>query len=80
MPIDKCQADGSLLAAIITNKYRYHLPLERQLAIFQSLGVDIAKSTFNSWATKSIDLLKPLTDELHQIIRQSNYLNVDETI
>lgn len=80
MPIDKCLADSSLLSAIITNKYRYHLPLERQLTIFQSLGVDIAKSTFNSWATKSIDLLKPLTDELHKIILKSNYLNIDETI
>lgn len=80
MPIDKCYADSSVLSTIITNKYRYHLPLERQLSIFKSFGVDIAKSTFNSWATKGIDLLKPLTDELQNIILKSNYLNIDETI
>lgn len=33
VPLDKCYADASLLSAIITNKYRYHLPLERQLII-----------------------------------------------
>lgn len=78
-PLDKCYADASLLATIITNKYRYHLPLERQLAMFKSLGIDIAKSTFNNWATRSIDLLNPLHDALLKIIRKSEYINIDET-
>lgn len=54
VPLDKYYADASLLSAIITNKYRYHLPLERLLVIFKSLGIDIAKSTFNNWATRSM--------------------------
>ena len=78
-PLDKCYADASLLATIITNKYRFHLPLERQLTMFKSLGIDIAKSTFNNWATKSIDLLNPLHDALLKIIRKSEYVNIDET-
>ena len=78
-PLDKGYAESSLLSAIITNKYRYHLPLERQLAIFKSLGVDIAKSTFNNWATRSMDILKPLADELHKVILRSQYVNMDET-
>jgi len=78
-PLDKCYADASLLATIITNKYRYHLPLERQLTMFKSLGIDIAKSTFNNWATRSIDLLNPLHDALLKIIRKSEYVNIDET-
>ena len=79
VPLEKCYAESSLLSAIITNKYRYHLPLERQLAIFKSLGVDIAKSTFNNWTIKSMDMLKPLADELHKVILRSQYVNMDET-
>ena len=78
-PLEKCYAESSLLSAIITNKYRYHLPLERQLTIFKSLGIDIAKSTFNNWATRSMDMLKPLSEELHRVIMRSRYLNMDET-
>ncbi len=78
-PLEKCYAESSLLSAIITNKYRYHLPLERQLTIFKSLGVDIAKSTFNNWAIRSMDMLKPLAEELHKVILRSQYLNMDET-
>lgn len=78
-PLDKCYADSSLLAAIIVNKYRYHLPLERQLDIFKSLGIDIAKSTFNNWVVRSIDLLEPLTEKLREVILRCDYLNIDET-
>lgn len=79
MPLEKCYAESSLLSAIITNKYRFHLPLERQLAVFKSIGVDIPKSTFNTWATKSMDMLKPLAKELHKVILRSSYVNMDET-
>ena len=39
----------------------------------------IAKSTFNNWAIKSMDMLKPLADELHKVILRSQYVNMDET-
>ena len=74
VPLARTYLDSSLLGAIITNKYAYHLPLERQLTIFSHIGVDFPKSTFNNWTTKSLDLLMPLADKLQQVILKSDYL------
>ena len=79
VPLARTYLDSSLLGAIITNKYAYHLPLERQLTMFSHIGVDFPKSTFNNWTTKSLDLLMPLADRLQRVILKSDYLNIDET-
>jgi len=46
MPIPKSIASPGLLAQVLVAKFNDHLPLYRQEAIFQRMGVDIARNTF----------------------------------
>ena len=78
--IERCLADNSLLAAIIANKYGYHIPIQRQLEIFKNIGIDWSKSTVNSWVARVIQILAPLFEELEKQVIKSPYLNIDETI
>lgn len=78
--IERCLADNSLLAAIIANKYGYHIPIQRQLEIFKNIGIDWSKSTVNSWIARVIHILAPLFEELEKQVIKSPYLNIDETI
>ncbi len=77
--IERCLADNSLLAAIIANKYGYHIPIQRQLEIFKNIGIDWSKSTVNSWIARVIQILAPLFEELEKQVIKSPYLNIDET-
>ncbi len=77
--IERCLADNSLLAAIIANKYGYHIPIQRQLEIFKNIGIDWSKSTVNSWIARVIQILSPLFEELERQVTKSPYLNIDET-
>ena len=77
--IERCVADNSLLAAIIANKFGYHIPIQRQLEIFKNIGIDWSKSTVNSWIARVIQILAPLFEELEKQVIKSPYLNIDET-
>ena len=77
--IERCLADNSLLAAIIANKFGYHIPIQRQLEIFKNIGIDWSKSTVNSWIARVIQILSPLFEELERQVIKSPYLNIDET-
>jgi len=76
---ERCLADNSLLAAIIANKYGYHIPIQRQLEIFKNIGIDWSKSTVNSWIARVTQILAPLFEELEKQVIKSPYLNIDET-
>jgi transposase len=78
-PIPKSNVGAGLLAHILVNKYADHLPLYRQRKQFLREGVDIAESTINDWVHKSLDNLEPLYDLLIKGIKQSNYIQADET-
>ena len=77
--MQRCNADASLLAFILTNKYQYHLPVERQLTYFKNIGIDIPKSTLHSWVFRSISFLSPIIDALKKEVLNQRYLNIDET-
>ena len=79
MPLERCCADASFLAAILTNKFQYHLPIERQSTMFRNIGMDLSKSTLNDWVRKAIELLFPLIEELQKQVMKGEYLNIDET-
>ena len=78
-PIPKSNVGAGLLAHILVNKYADHLPLYRQRKQFLREGVDIAESTINDWVHKSLDNLVPLYDLLISGVKQSNYIQADET-
>jgi transposase len=77
--IDRCSADSSFLAAITVNKFRYHIPIDRQRAMFKSIGIDWSKSTLNDWVAKTINTLDPVIMEIEKQVMKESYLNIDET-
>lgn len=69
---------ADMLAQILVNKYRYHLPEYRQVKQYAELGVKLPTSTINDWVHAAADKLSPLYESLRNDIRSGNYLQVDE--
>jgi transposase len=79
LPIPKGMAGASVIAHILTNKYVYHLPLNRTSKMFARFGLNIADSTMCDWVRQGLDLLIPLYDLLKELILSSGYVQADET-
>ena len=67
LPLPRANADASLLSELIMNKYMYHLPFYRQIAIFKLEGIKIPASTINDWFIGCSDLLRALYYRLKEI-------------
>lgn len=79
-PIDKGNAGAGLLAHIITQKYLYHMPLDRQRRQFWAeYQVDFAESTLTDWVRESCFWFEPVYVELVRQVRASSYIQADET-
>ena len=73
-------AAPGLLAQLLVGKYCDHLPFYRQEQIFwQRHGVFIARQQMVQWTAQSVRLLSGITDSLKDQLRQSGYVQVDET-
>ncbi len=80
-PIDKCRADVSVLASIITDKYLDHLTLYRLQERYWRLGgIWIDRKTLCGWVGGSADALEPLYKEMQRQIFQSGYVGLDDTL
>ena len=80
MPVDKCIADTSLLAEILLQKYEYHVPFYRQIQQYRHLGMKgLTESTLTGWFKKTVELLKPLYEELKREVFFCDYVQADET-
>ena len=80
MPVDKCIADTSLLAEILLQKYEYHVPFYRQIQQYRHLGMKgLTESTLDGWFKKTVELLKPLYEELKREVFSCDYVQADET-
>lgn len=69
---------ADMLAQIIIDKYRYHLPEYRQVKQYADLGVKLPTSTVNDWVHAVAARLEPLYEALRQDILHGDYLQVDE--
>ena len=69
----------SLSAELIISKYGDHLPLYRQQAILQRLGLHAPRDTLNHWTLESLELLRPIAEAIHQECLGQDYLQVDES-
>jgi transposase len=77
---DHCLAAPGLLAQLLVGKYCDHLPFYRQEQMFwQRHGVFIARQQMVQWTAQSVRLLSGITDCLKHELRQSGYVQVDET-
>ena len=80
MPVDKCIADTSLLAEILLQKYEYHVPFYRQIQQYRHLGMKgLTESTLDGWFKRTVELLKPLYEELKREVFSCDYVQADET-
>ena len=79
MPLPRSNAGASLLAELLINKYQYHLPFHRQIAIFKLIGVSLPASTINGWFQGGCDLLRALYHRLRELVLSSDYIQVDES-
>jgi len=77
---DHSLAAPGLLAQILAGKYCDHLPFYRQEQIFrQRHGVFISRQQMVQWTFQSVRLLSGISDFLKKQVRQSRYVQVDET-
>jgi transposase len=77
---DHSLAAPGLLSQILVAKYCDHLPFYRQEQIFQQRhGVFISRQQMVQWTFQSVRLLSAISDFLKEQVRQSRYVQVDET-
>ena len=77
--LEKSYADVSLLAGMLIDKFRYHLPLYRQHQRMRAAGVTVSRASLTSWVGQAIDLLEPIYHAQQGSILTSRVLAMDET-
>jgi len=71
---------AGLLAEILSNKYLYHLPFDRQRVLNrQRHGVDLSPNTMGDAAAKIADQCGLLVSLMKQRMLESRYVRADET-
>lgn len=77
--LNRCQADESLLADILTKKFVDHLPLYRITEMLSREGIGISRQLLSQWVLRCGSALKPLYEEMKRQIFQSENIFADET-
>ena len=78
-PIPKSLASPGLLAYIATAKFVDALPLYRQVAQFERIGISMSRATMASWMIRCGTLLTPLINLLREALHESGHIHMDET-
>lgn len=78
-PLPKSNADASLLAWIVTAKFLYHLPLNRQQQMWDAQGVELSRKTTSGWLANLALLTGPLYEVLKIHVFSSKVLGTDDT-
>lgn len=77
--LDRSFADVSVLAGLVVDKLRYHLPLYRQHQRLADAGIRVSRATLTQWVHRTAALLEPIYYALLSSIVQSKVLAMDET-
>jgi transposase len=77
--LEKSYADVSLLAGMLVDKFRYHLPLYRQHQRMKAAGIDVSRASLTNWTLRAIALLEPIYDAQRASVLASDVLAMDET-
>jgi transposase len=72
-------ADVSLLAGILVDKFRFHLPLYRQHQRLAAAGITLSRGTLTRWVHGSVGLLEPVYEALLASILRGRTVAMDET-
>ena len=77
--IDRCPADESLLAYLLTAKFADHLPLYRLVEILGRARIHISRQTLSKWVVTLGAALSPLYEAMKIRILESGILFADES-
>ena len=77
--LPKCQADDSLLAEIVTQKFANHMPLYRIAEQMGRDGVGISRKLLSQWVVRCGLALEPLYNVMVQKILSSKNVYIDES-
>ena len=77
--LEKSYADVSLLAGMLVDKFRYHLPLYRQHQRMKAAGINVSRASLTNWTLNAIALLEPIYDAQRASVLRSKVLAMDET-
>lgn len=78
-PIPKSNVSPGLLAHIAVSKYQDALPLYRQEAVLNRVGVEIPRNTLAQWMIKAGRLLQPILNLLEEQLLAYPVMHCDET-
>jgi transposase len=77
--LERSFADVRVLAGLLVDKLRYHLPLYRQHQRLAAAGIRLSRATLTHWVQRTAALLEPIYYALLSSILQSKVLAMDET-
>ena len=72
-------ADVSFVAALLIDKFLWHLPLYRQHQMLAAAGITVSRGSLSLWANRAIGLLKPIHDAQWRSVLESAVIQMDET-
>lgn len=80
LPVEKGNAGPGLLANIVTEKYLYHMPLDRQRKKFEhEYNVKFSPSWLSDNVGSTVFWLEPVYGKYQELLLKSTYLQGDET-
>ena len=68
-----------LLAQVLINKFRDHLPLNRQVKIFSRAGVKLSPNTMGDWVRAAANALDPLCALIMARVMKAHVVQTDDT-
>jgi transposase len=77
--LEKSYADVSLLAGLVIDKFRFHLPLYRQHQRLEAAGIRVSRSSLTQWVHRTADLLEPIHQAQLASILAGSVVAMDET-
>ena len=77
--LERTAADVSLLAGMLVDKFRHHLPLHRQHRRMADAGIALSRASLTNWTGRAIDLLEPIAAAQTAHVLESRVLAMDET-
>ena len=77
--IEKSIADVTFLAGMLVNKFRYHIPLNRQYQQIIDSHISVSRGTLTNLVNRTTELLEPIYMAVQGEILSSSVVHMDET-
>jgi len=79
LPIEGSLASASALSQVIVDKYANGIPLYRQSADYDRVGLSLSRQTLSNWIIKSSELLDIVYQAMKKELLTKDILHADET-